>query len=319
LITSLLVAGGLPAGAFGVLIKDNFALRLYARVARLGSFSAAARECGLSQSQASRIVADLEAELGVKLLSRTTRAVVPTEAGAEFLSRVEPILAALDEAEHSVREGGELRGLLRMSMPTSFGIRDVIPRLTSFAERHPALHIQLQLGDRRQDLVRDAVDVAIRLGRLVDSTATAKRIATIPRVVVASPDYLARHGAPETPDDLVRHRIVGGTAAAVPTAWRFERDGEVSAIKLEPHFSTDENEGAIAAAAAGFGITSTSGWACRREFEDGTLVRVLTEWTLAGIPVHAYFPMGRATRIAARAAIDHLVAHFEREPPSEPV
>ena len=301
------------------MIKDNFALRLYARVARLGSFSAAARECGLSQSQASRIVADLEAELGVKLLSRTTRAVVPTEAGAEFLSRVEPILAALDEAEHSVREGGELRGLLRMSMPTSFGIRDVIPRLASFAERHPDLHIQLQLGDRRQDLVRDAVDVAIRLGRLVDSTATAKRIATIPRVVVASPDYLARHGAPETPDDLVRHRIVGGTAAAVPTAWRFERDGEVSAIKLEPHFSTDENEGAIAAAAAGFGITSTSGWACRREFEDGTLVRVLTEWTLAGIPVHAYFPMGRATRIAARAAIDHLVAHFEREPPSEPV
>ena len=105
----------------------------------------------------------------------------------------------------------------------------------------------------------------------------------------------------------------------MPTAWRFERDGEVSAIKLEPHFSTDENEGAIAAAAAGFGITSTSGWACRREFEDGTLVRVLTGWTLAGIPVHAYFPMGRATRIAARAAIDHLVAHFEREPPSEPV
>ena len=241
-------------------------------------------------------------------------------AGIEALALTDhDTVAGLEEAEHSVREGGELRGLLRMSMPTSFGIRDVIPRLASFAERHPDLHIQLQLGDRRQDLVRDAVDVAIRLGRLVDSTATAKRIATIPRVVVASPDYLARHGAPETPDDLVRHRIVGGTAAAVPTAWRFERDGEVSAIKLAPHFSTDENEGAIAAAAAGFGITSTSGWACRREFEDGTLVRVLTGWTLAGIPVHAYFPMGRATRIAARAAIDHLVAHFEREPPSEPV
>jgi DNA-binding transcriptional LysR family regulator len=194
------------------LIKDNFALRLYTRVARLGSFSAAARECSLSQSQASRIVADLEAELGVRLLSRTTRAVVPTEAGGEFLARVEPILAALDEAEHSVRDGGDLRGLVRMSMPTSFGIRDVIPRLASFAERHPALHIQLQLGDRRHDVIRDAVDVAIRLGRLADSTATAKRIATIPRVVVASPDYLARHGAPETPNDLGRHRIIGGTA-----------------------------------------------------------------------------------------------------------
>jgi DNA-binding transcriptional LysR family regulator len=163
------------------------------------------------------------------------------------------------------------------------------------------------------------VDVAIRLGRLADSTATAKRIATIPRVVVASPDYLARHGAPETPNDLGRHRIIGGTAAAVPAAWRFARNGEESAIKLEPHFSTDENEGAIAAAVAGFGITSTSGWACRRELENGGLVRVLTEWTLAGIPVHAYFPMGRATRAAARAIIDHLVACFEREPPTEPI
>jgi DNA-binding transcriptional LysR family regulator len=301
------------------LIKDNFALRLYTRVARLGSFSAAARECGLSQSQASRIVADLETELGVRLLSRTTRAVVSTEAGAEFLARIEPILAALDEAEHSVREGDELRGLLRMSMPTSFGIRDVIPRLASFAERHPNLHVELQLGDRRQDLIRDAVDVAIRLGRLVDSTATAKLIATIPRVVVASPQYLARHGAPETPDDLVRHRIVGGTAAAVPPAWRFGRNGEESAIKVEPHFSTDENEGAIAAAAAGFGITSTSGWACRRELAAGELVRVLPEWTLAGIPVNAYFPMGRTTRAAARAAIEHLEVSFRSEPPSEPV
>jgi DNA-binding transcriptional LysR family regulator len=105
-------------------------------------------------------------------LSRTTRAVVPTEDGGEFLARAEPILAALDEAEHSVREGGELRGLLRMSMPTSFGIRDVIPRLVSFANRHPNLHIQLQLRDKPQDLVRGAVDVAIRLGRLPDSTAT---------------------------------------------------------------------------------------------------------------------------------------------------
>lgn len=301
------------------MIKDNFALRLYTRVARLGSFSAAARECGLSQSQASRIVADLEAELGARLLSRTTRAVVPTETGGEFLARIEPILAALDEAEHSVREGGELRGLLRMSMPTSFGICDVIPRLAPFAERHPNLHIELQLGDHRQDLIKAAVDVAIRLGRLPDSTATAKRIATIPRVVVASPDYLARHGAPETPEDLVRHRIVGGTASAVPTAWRFLRDGQETAIKLEPHFSTDENEGAIAASAAGFGITSTSGWACRRELESGALVRLLPDWALAGIPVHAYFPMGRATRAAARAAIDHLVADFERAPADMPI
>lgn len=300
-------------------MKDIFSLRLYTRVARLGSFSAAARESGLSQSQASRIIADLEGELGVRLLSRTTRAVVPTEAGAEFLARIEPILTALEDAEHSVREGRELRGVLRMSMPTSFGIRTVLPHLASFAERHPKLHIEMQLGDRRQDLIKDAVDVAIRLGRLPDSTATSKLIATIPRVVVASPEYLARCGAPAAPEDLVRHRIVGGTASAVPTAWVFERDGRQSAIKLEPHFSTNENEGAIAAAVAAMGITSTSGWACRRELDSGSLVRLLPEWKLAGIPVHAYFPMGRATRAAARAAIEHLVAAFQRDVSGEPL
>jgi DNA-binding transcriptional LysR family regulator len=293
-------------------MKDIFALKLYTRVARLGSFSAAARECGLSQSQASRIIADLEGDLGTRLLSRTTRAVVPTEAGAEFLARVEPILAALDEAEQSVREGGELRGLLRMSMPTSFGIRDVIPRLAAFAALHPSLRIQLLLEDRRQDLVRDAVDVAIRLGRLVDSTATARLIATIPRVVVASPGYLARHGVPVTPDELAQHRIVGGTASAVPTAWLFQREGHELVVPLEPHFSTNENEGAIAAAKAGFGVTSTSGWACRRELEEGSLVRLFLDWTMVGIPVHAYFPMGAGTRAAGRAAIDYLIADFKR-------
>ena len=188
-------------------------------------------------------------------------------------------------------------------MPTSFGIRDVIPRLAPFAERHPDLHIQLQLGDRRQDLVRDAVDVAIRLGRLPDSTATAKLIATIPRVVVASPDYLARHGAPETPEDLVRHRIVGGTAAAVPTAWRFERGRPGVVIKLEPHFSTDENEGAIAAAVAGFGITSTSGWACRRELENGALVRLLPRLDVGRHSRARLFPDGAGD--ARRGARGH--------------
>jgi DNA-binding transcriptional LysR family regulator len=298
-------------------MKDIFSLKLYTRVARLGSFSAAARECGLSQSQVSRIIAELETSLGARLLSRTTRAVVLTEAGAQFLARMEPILAALDEAEHSVREGGDLRGLLRMSMPTSFGIRDAIPRLAAFAARHPNLHLQFLLEDRRQDLVRDAVDVAIRLGRLVDSTATVKLITTIPRVVVASPGYLAQHGTPATPSELVQHRIVGGTAAAVPTAWMFERDGKELAMQLEPRFSTNENEGAIAAAVSGFGITSTSGWACRRELEDGSLVRLFSDWTMVSIPVHAYCPLGRATRAAARAAVDHLVAHFKQQPEAD--
>ena len=294
-------------------MKDIFALKLYTRVARLGSFSAAARECGLSQPQASRIVADLEAGLGTRLLTRTTRAVVPTEAGTDFLERVELILAALDEAEQSVREGKELRGLVRASMPASFGIHTVIPRLTAFTARHPDLQVQLLLEDRRLDLVRDAVDVAIRLGSTAGATATVRAIGVIPRVVVAAPAYLDRAGTPETPNDLMRHRIVGGPASSVPTAWLFERDGETTAVDLQPHFSTNENEGAVAAAIAGLGITSTSRWACARALDEGALVPLLTAWRVKDIPVQAYFPMGAATRAAARALVDHLVAELRRD------
>src|SRR6267154_1858688 len=143
--------------------------------------------------------------------------------------------------------------LLGMSMPTSFGLHTVIPRLAPFTAKHPDLHIHLLLEDRRQDLVREAVDVAVRLGRLIDSSATAKLIATIPRVIVAAPEYLERAGVPATPMDLTKHRIVGGSAAAVPTAWAFERDGKELKMQIQPRFSTNENEGAIAAAVAGFG------------------------------------------------------------------
>jgi DNA-binding transcriptional LysR family regulator len=294
-------------------MKDLFTYRLFTRVARLGSFSAAAREVGLSQSQVSRIVAELEADLGTLLLARSTRAVVPTEAGADFLSRMEPILAAVEEAEQSVRGGGELRGVVRISMPTSIGIREIIPRIAPFATLHPNLHIQVLLADHWQDLVRENIDVAIRLGRLLDSSATSRQIMTIKRFILASPSYLRAAGEPTTPDDLQSHRIVAGPASTVPSGWMFTRNGETRTIQLEAHFSTDENEGAVAAAAAGLGITSTTAWACRRELESGELVTLLTDWETESVPVHAYFPHGSRTRGAGRALIEHLVTSLLAE------
>lgn len=295
-------------------MKDLTALRLFTRVARLGSFSAAARECHLSQSQASRTIADLESDLGVRLLLRTTRAVVPTEAGTEFLARMEPILVALDEAELSIREGTDLRGVLRIGASTSIAVREIIPRLSPFFARHPQLQVQMSLEDRRQDLVRDAVDVAIRLGRLPDSGATARQIATVSRVVVASPAYLAEAGTPTAPMDLLGHRVVGGPASNVPTGWVFEKDGETVMPEVQPWFMTNENEGAVAAAVAGYGIVSTVSWACTGELSDGTLVRVLPDWKTTDVAVHAYFPLGRATRSAARALVEFLVADLEPVP-----
>src|SRR5580692_5498123 len=136
-----------------------FALRLFARVARKGSFSAAGRELNIPQSTASRTIATLEREIGVALFVRTTRAVALTEAGVDFLARIESVLAELEEAEHAARGTGELRGMLRIGLATTFAVREVISRLAEFMSRHPALRVDLMMGDGREDLVVEGVDV----------------------------------------------------------------------------------------------------------------------------------------------------------------
>jgi DNA-binding transcriptional LysR family regulator len=206
------------------------ALRLYARVARTGSFSAAGRELALSQPSVSRIISALEAAVGATLLTRTTRAVTLTEAGADYLARIEPILDSLDEADYAARGSGELRGVLRVALSSSFGVREVIPRLPAFLARHPALRLNLLMNDQRQELVLQGVDVAFRFGPLADSSATARRLGAPPRMVVAAPAYLARAGEPRTPDDLAGHALILGPGNAA--TWSFERDGRETSVRV---------------------------------------------------------------------------------------
>src|SRR6201991_481788 len=169
-------------------MNDRFySLQLFARVARTGSFSLAGRELGISQPTASRIVSTLEKQVGAALLTRTTRAVTLTEAGADYLARVEAILAALDEADHAARGTGELRGTLRVATSPVFATRTVMPRLAKFADQHPKLRIEFALDDARHDLIGDSVDVAVRIGALDDSTAVTRKIGTVHRVLVAAP------------------------------------------------------------------------------------------------------------------------------------
>src|ERR1700761_2151466 len=184
-------------------MNDRFySLQLFARVARTGSFSLAGREGGISQPTASRIVSTLEKQVGAALLTRTTRAVTLTEAGADYLARVEAILAALDEADHTARGTGELRGVLRIALSTSFAVRSVIPRIARFTDIHPSLRVEFVMNDEKQDLVGDAVDVALRIGSLADSSAVARKIGVVHRALAASPGYLAKAGTPRTPSDL---------------------------------------------------------------------------------------------------------------------
>lgn len=206
-------------------------MQLFVRVAHSGSFSAAAREMGMTQPTASRIIAALEKQIGAKLLARSTRAVTLTEAGADYLVRCEAILAALDDADHAARGTGELRGTLRIATSPSFAIRTVMPRLARFTERHPKLRIEFALNDARHDLIGDSVDVAVRIGTLSDSTAVARRIGMVRRVIVASPGYLARVGTPHSPTDHVGHTLIVGPVSHSSDAWSFRKDGEATSVR----------------------------------------------------------------------------------------
>jgi len=287
------------------------ALKLFSRAGRVGNFSSAGRELGLSQPSASRLIAALEADVGATLFSRTTRAVTLTDAGAAYLMRVEEILAALDEADHEARGTGELRGVVRIGTPISFGLREIIPRLPAFMKQHPALKIELRVTDRYPDLVTEGIDVSIQFGSLPDSSATARKLIRQPRILTASPDYLREHGTPTMPSDLAHHLVIISPAHPSPT-FSFRKDGRVVSVRVDGQLAITINEGAIASAVVGLGIAASSESSARAELDAGELVQVLADWDVGSMEVHAVFVGGKTIKPAARAFTDFLAAELRR-------
>jgi len=282
------------------------ALKVFARVARLGNFSRAAREFGVSQPSISRVIAGLERDLGAALIIRTTRALSLTDAGADYLARIEPLLDGMDEAEHAVRGDAQLKGRLRIGLSSSFGAREVIPELRSFMDRHPSLQIDLLFADQHQNLVVEGVDVALRFGVLADSGATARLLDASPRLLLASPDYLERTGMPAAPADLSSHSMIVGPGSGGPVAWSLKKREQRASVRINGRLTISSNEGAVAAAVNGLGIVSTVWWGCRAELERGRLIRILSDWEMDLVELHAVFPAGRAAKPAARAFVDDL-------------
>ncbi len=281
-------------------------LALFVRVAETGSFSRAGRELGYAQPTVSRMIGALEARLGVKLLMRTTRQVTPTEAGTLLLDRARAVLADIEDIESAVRGAGGLSGTLRVATPVTFGAREIAPGLPKFLAAHPALRVELLMADRRVDLLEEGVDLAIRLGTLDDSSFVSRRISTAPRYIVASPAYLARAPALRHPGDLPAHAIISGRAPG-HDIWTFRQGaGRASAIKLDARLVLTSTEGLVAATIAGMGLAMTSAFACRSELADGRLVRVLADWALPSIDVHAVSPPGRKPPAKTRQFIEHL-------------
>jgi DNA-binding transcriptional LysR family regulator len=288
------------------------ALKLFVRVARRGSFSAAGRDLNMPQPSVSRVISSLEQEVGTLLLNRTTRAVSLTEAGTEFLERIEPILAALDEAEQFIRGDGELRGTLRLGLSSTFALRAVVPTMPGFLERHPQLRVEYVLDDMRQNFTAEALDLSVRFGPLADSGAVAHRLGATPRVIVAAPAYLAAHGTPQEPGELASHRIIVGPMTG-GNSWSFLRDGKAVSVRFEGAIIAASNEVSTASAVAGMGITCLSQAGCLRELRSGELVRLLPDWDMGAIEINALLPAGRAAKPAAKLYIDYLreqVAQF---------
>jgi DNA-binding transcriptional LysR family regulator len=287
------------------------ALRLFERVAATGSFSQAARDSSLTQPTVSRIIASLEATLGTTLLVRTTRAVTLTEAGADYLLRIRAVLEALDEADHAARGDGVLRGTLRIGISSIMASRVLIPILRDFSDPHPMLQIALIVDDRRQDLIMEHVDLALRFGKLPDSSAIARYIGRWPLIIAAAPSYLERRGNPTSPESLADHDfVVAGPAAKSGLTLR-RGDREVS-VPLNGPFAITAGEVAINAGAAGLGIIAASYPSIAREIELGELVPLLPDWDAGMIEAHAVFPSGRAPKPAARSFVDFLVGHIRR-------
>ncbi len=286
-------------------------MKLFSRAGRVGSFSSAGRELGLSQPSASRLIATLEAEVGATLFNRTTRAVTLTDAGATYLARVEAILAALDEADHEARGTGELRGVLRIGTPISFGLREIIPRLPIFMKQHPALNIELRVTDRYPDLVTEGLDVSFQFGELPDSSAALRRLIHQPRILTASPSYLQERGTPAVPSDLAHHAVIISPAHPSPT-FSLRKDGRATTVRVNNHLAITMNEGAIASAVAGLGIAISSLNSARAELESGALVRILSDWDFGSMEVNALFVSGKTIKPAARAFTDFLVTELRR-------
>ncbi|MBR0842011.1 LysR family transcriptional regulator [Bradyrhizobium liaoningense] len=281
-------------------------LTVFVRAAESGSFSKAARELGLSQPSVSRIIGELETRLGVKLLLRTTRRITVTDAGALFLTRAREVLADIEDAEDAARGVDSLRGTLRITMPIMYGTRHIIPQLPKFLRAHPLLRVELSVADERQDLVVEGTDVAIRLGPLSDSGFGARKLATLPRFLVAAPSYLAERGTPKRPADLASHDCIFGPGLFGRTTWSFTRNGAETSVDVHGRITTDSGPGVFASVLAGFGIAMTSPVMAGPEIASGTLVPLLKSYKLAPVEVYAVFPAGPRPSTKVRALVDFL-------------
>ena len=285
-------------------------LRTFVEVADAGGVSPAARRLGVAKSIVSRRLGRVEAELGVQLLARTTRGAALTEAGTTFREHAARACAEIDAARETILPSGDLRGRLRIAAPLSFGPTHFAPVLAEMARRHPQLHVHTAYSDRFVDLVAEGFDCAIRVGYLQDSTLVARCVGPLYGRLVASPDYLDAHGAPEVPGDIAMHEaLMQGTEA-----WQFMDGDEVITVHPRGRFKADNGTALIAAAVAGLGIAWLPDGLTRDYVASGALVPVMTRYPPPPAGIYVIRPPGQHPSLKVRALTELLIECFEQAP-----
>lgn len=288
------------------------AMSVFTAIVDGGSLSAAGRRLNVPLATVSRKLADLEAHLKTRLITRSTRKLVLTDAGRDYLDACRQILEQVEAAERAASGAyANVKGQLVVAAPVVFGRLHLVPVVAAFLERHPEVDIQLRLGDRNVNLIEEHVDVALRIGTLPDSNLVAVPVGSVRRVLCASPAYLQRHGALRSPADLAQHRCINFDGLESATRWSFAGPGDTpQPVPVRCRLQASTADAAIAAAALGLGLTRVLSYQVTDALQDGRLVRVLPEAEPPAVPVSLIHPGQGRLPMKTRAFIDHAASQL---------
>lgn len=287
-------------------------LEAYVAVVDHKGFGNAADKLGIAKSMVSRRVSELENRLGVQLLQRTTRRQSVTDAGREFYQRATQLISDMRDAEQSVAHGQKaISGRIRLALPLGFGVSQLAQPVSEFLARHPEIVIEVDLNDRRQDLIEENIDLAIRVGELEDSTLIARKLATVHFAVCASPQYLRLHGEPQHPEELVQHEVLVYSNISVGRQWFYQRNGKPFSPRMKYRLSANNGEFLAAVASCGQAIVTGPVALLQCHIDSGALIPVLAEFPRPEVGMYAVYPPGRQITGRVRMLSDALFEYFQ--------